>query len=478
MQGLINWVYVFSGLIAMFTHQVLAGEPIQQQPTSLTVPELIRSMQYNHPYINVLNEKAQQLTYQLEKAQSAFDPQINSDVSGRISGYYDGSALRNRVTLPIGEMNAKLFSQYRVATGDFPVYEEQFNTLSAGEVYLGVSLSLLKNRAIDKNRLGTRNARLAIEGFEYAYQSQLNTFLYKGVSDYLKWYEASLKIDAVTKLLSTLSTRKSGLETRHANGDLAEVVLTEFTASVLEQELTLASLQQQRKTTAEALAFFWRTANGEFPQAQVLQASPQNIQWPFTLSTEKLARFSRTLDQHPELALRRLEQQMMRNDARLAENKLLPTLDFKASVGRDLGAGQASLHGTESKIGLEFSYPLGNRKAKAQRDIVKSKQKVLQYEYDLATDKLRQQFQQASVFWEQATRILALQQKNADLAVQLAALEQSRFDAGDSDMFKLNARQSTVLQAKLKAIEARVELLRAELNLYRIIAGLMRVPAV
>ena len=437
-----------------------------------TVPSLINNMQQLHPYVNVLTEKNNQLVYGLDSAQSEFDGRIEQDVSGRVAGYYDGSAAAQRFVKPLGDMNAKLISEYRVATGDFPVYEEQYNTLSGGEASIGVALSLLQNRSIDKRRVGVSNAALAIEQYQAELALSMNDFLYKGLSQYLKWYEVSLKIAAVEELLGTLKYRREGLSTRLKSGDLAEVDLTEFEASILEQKLALSQLRQTQRASAQALAFYWRNKDG---QSQVIAsdaALPANIDWPFNITPAQAARLRNAIVQHPALAVLRTEQSVTQNKFRLAENQLLPKLDVKALVAKDMGSGPTSLAETEGKIGLTFSYTLGNRKAKAEQATMRSKLKVLEYEVTLAQDQLNQQFEQAYAYWQQAHEVLALQQQNAELAVTLSQLERKRFDAGDSDMFKLNARESGVLKAKLKAIEAQVDLLSAELTLHKVVAAI------
>lgn len=441
-----------------------------------TVPDLLESMQSNHPYVQVLSEKNNQLLYKLDSAESEFDLKLEQDISGRLAGYYDGSAASQRFIKPLGDMNAKLITEYRVATGDFPVYEEQYNTLSGGEASIGVALSLLQNRSIDKRRLGVSNARLSIEQYQAELTVKMNEFLYKGLSHYLKWYEVGLKISAVHSLLDTLKTRKEGLETRVKRGDLAEVTLTEFEASVLEQQLALSQLYQIQRTAAQALAYFWRDNEG---QSQVIAsdaAIPSDIHWPYTITPLQGAALRSALNRHPALSVIRTEQAVAQNNYRLAENRLLPKLDLKALVAKDMGSGPTSLAETEGKIGLSFSYTLGNRKAKAKQATLKSELRVLDYELTLAQDQLSQEFEQAYAYWQQANEVLALQRKNAELSVTLSQLERQRFDAGDSDMFKLNARESGVLKAKLKAIEAQVSLLEAELRLHRVVAGIMTSP--
>ncbi len=458
--------------VALLTLTGGAVTSLKAEQVLPTVPALIDNMQQLHPYVNVLTEKNNQLVYGLDSAQSEFDGRIEQDVSGRVAGYYDGSAAAQRFVKPLGDMNAKLISEYRVATGDFPVYEEQYNTLSGGEASIGVALSLLQNRSIDKRRVGVSNAALAIEQYQAELALSMNDFLYKGLSQYLKWYEVSLKIAAVEELLGTLKYRREGLSTRLERGDLAEVDLTEFEASILEQKLALSQLRQTQRASAQALAFYWRNSDG---QSQVIAsdaALPDDIEWPFNITPAQAARLRNAIMQHPALAVLRTEQSVTQNKFRLAENQLLPKLDVKALVAKDMGSGPTSLAETEGKIGLTFSYTLGNRKAKAEQATMRSKLKVLEYEVRLAQDQLNQQFEQAYAYWQQAHEVLALQQQNAELAVTLSQLERKRFDAGDSDMFKLNARESGVLKAKLKAIEAQVDLLSAELTLHKVVAAI------
>ena len=163
---------------------------------------------------------------------------------------------------------------------------------------------------------------------------------------------------------------------------------------------------------------------------------------------------------------------MVQNKQVLAKNALLPKLDLKASLARDIGSGPNSLDGTESKVALAFSYPLGNRKAKAEQVKLVSKGRELEHKYVSSKQSIEQAFEKAYEYWVQAKEIASLQQQNAELAKLLSSMELQRFDAGDSDMFTLNARASNEIKAQMKAIETNVDLLNAELMLYRVVAAL------
>ena len=178
------------------------------------------------------------------------------------------------------------------------------------------------------------------------------------------------------------------------------------------------------------------------------------------------------LRQHPVIQARAADVASLTNEQRLAKNQLLPTLDMKAAVAQDFGSGPVNLEDTETKVALQFSYPLGNRKAKAKLSKADAELAASKLELNLAEQKLRQEFEQAVVQWEQSQRVAQLQQQNTKVKEELSWLEQQRFEKGDSDLFKLNARASQVMNARLKNVEAVINAMYAELSLHWVAARL------
>ena len=448
---------------------VSSAKVLAQSQTTQPAPSiegLIESMVNYHPYVLAINEGNYQAAAELEIARSSFDPFIEQKTKSRVSGYYDGTNLTQRFTNPIEDYNASVFGEYRIAGGDFPSYEGYYDTLSGGEASVGIAMSLLQNREIDKRRTALRNAGLASSQWQALASSLINDFVYKGVSEYIAWYESALQIDAVTELLNTASEREKALVTRVEKGDLASIVLTEFKANLLQQRLTLAELKQKRDMHAQMLSYYWRSPSGDM-QAVKSDKPPKDINWPYWVGNGQLVTLRNALREHPELDVMKLEQQVVENKVALADNALLPKLDLTASIARDVGAGSQTLEGTETKVGLSFSYPLGNRKAKAERAQLQSKQRELAHKLTSTEQAIAQRFEQALVYWGQAKDIVSLQSENAALAKTLSKVEKTRFDAGDSDMFVLNTRAQNEIKAKVKEIKARVELLKAELMLYK-----------
>ena len=458
-----------SAMIALMLSGVSGVSAIENTASQVPAPsinELIDSMIHYHPYVLAINEGNYQAAAEVEIARSNFDPFIEQKTKSRVSGYYDGTNLTQRFTNPVEDYNANVFTEYRIAAGDFPAYEGGYDTLSAGEASVGVAMSLLQNRDIDKRRTELRNAGLATAQWEAQATSMLNNFIYKGVSEYISWYESALQIKAVDNLLVTAQDREKALTTRVEKGDLANIVLVEFQANIMQQRLLLAELKQKRDAHAQMLSFYWRSPQGDMMSFNA-DTPPDDIEWPFWVGDGQVMALRKALRQHPELDVMQLEQQVVKNKTALANNALLPKLDLQASIARDVGAGSETLEGTETKLGLSFSYPLGNRKAKAERSQLLSKQRELGHKFTSTQQSITQRFEQAYVYWTQAKDIAALQSENASLARRLSRVERTRFDAGDSDMFVLNARAQNEIKAQIKEIKAKVDLLKAELMLYK-----------
>ncbi|MEW9799407.1 TolC family protein [Alteromonas sp. CYL-A6] len=447
---------------------LVAGHTLAQE--TVTVPELVATIQASHPYLAAAAEQGRQRQLAVQSADSAFDPLIEQETNTRVSGYYDGAIASQRFVKPLQSMNARLYSEYRLADGDFPVYEQEYETLSGGEASLGVMMSLLRYREIDKRRLGLRNAQLAVEQWRQDYQNDVNEMIFKGVKDYLYWYETALQVQAVSDLLDALARRRDAIASRVEQGDLAESDLIEFDANALQQELVLAELKRKLAVTQRALAFYLRDDQGQMKDTSSIRAG--ELAWPYQARMADIVALRRSLASHPVLAALEQEKRMLTNKASLAKTSLLPKLDLKASVARDIGSGAASLDGTETKVGLSFSYPLGNRAAKAELSSIESKQTQLDHKIQLAADSIVQAFEKAYQHWQQTVKIAEMQQKNASLADQLYDMEIKRYDAGDTDMFVLNARESSQIRARMKQIKADIDVYLAELALYHAAARL------
>lgn len=444
---------------------------------AVAVAELINSILMYHPLQQQLDEGELQQYQKVMAANAAFDPVFRQQTQLRPGGYYDGAFASQQMRTPLSSVNGYWYSEYRIADGRFPVYEQQYATLGAGEVAVGVEIPLWRDRATDSRRLAVANTRLDTREFAAARQLQSNRLVYDGVSTYLTWQETTAAMQVINALEGAMQQLLDGVKRQVARGDAPQVALTEVSQSLLELEARTVSLRYQQRVAARTLSYFWRDPNGQPQLPDSLHANGHNNgvlhRWPFALpGPDALADLTNALAQHPVLQKYDAQLQRLRNEQQLARNALKPRLDLKAEVARDVGGGPLSLHGTESKLAVTFSYPLGNTKAKSDRAIAASKLRQTRIERSLAQEQLSQQFEIAIMEYQRARQALTLARQTEAGAQTLADAEFTRYAAGDTDWFTLNAQENKRVESALRTVYAQFSVYRSELTLHMHAAAL------
>ncbi|MFT7383809.1 MAG: hypothetical protein ACI90G_001390, partial [Urechidicola sp.] len=177
-----------------------------QASRALTVTDLIAAIKIYHPVIQSAKARREQTDTEQQRAQGAFDLRLNQTTRSRVAGFYDGQYLDQSVTKPLAFSGVDVTAGYRYSNGDFPVYEDELFTQSAGEASLGIKVPLLRDRNIDARRMGLMNAdRLRSLGLTEE-EIAINQFIFEGVNAYFNWYQAFLQNRAVAELVTLVET--------------------------------------------------------------------------------------------------------------------------------------------------------------------------------------------------------------------------------------------------------------------------------
>lgn len=446
--------------------------PLKVASEEITTQTIITSITQNHPKLLSLNASEQQIQQGIQAAEGAFDIRVQQNSKLKISGFYDGNYLSQSLVKPLRFMGGRLSSEYRISDGTFADYDGYYETRSGGEASVGIALSLLRDRDIDSRRVAVSNAKLAVQGWNSQEKLSVNKLLYDGLSRYLDWYETNLRLSVIAELYETTKIREKAIKSRIDKGLLAAISLTEFNSILLSRLTAFQDAEQRFIISQQGLSFYYRDESGNKIDTKKLAHSPNDIVWPFSLSEEKIAEIHQALMSHPSMNILYFLVEQAKNDYKLSENSLLPQLDVEAKVSRDLGGGDRSLGMVDSEIALLFSMPLGQQTAKAEKVIAQQKIQELSYELQLVRDLLQQDFNQSLLELNNAKQIADNQRQQAQIASKLYTQEQKRFDLGVSDLFRLNARETSLIEAKLKAIEAEVTVFRQELATLYITANL------
>lgn len=429
--------------------------------------DVLSSTLEHHPKVNqalAIREQAQASQLQ---SQGAFDWQVEQESFARTSGFYDGWLLDQEISRALPIANARVSGGYRVSDGSFPIYEDINRTLSGGEAYVELELSLLQNRNIDKNRAAIIDAEI---GFDLAGEQQkliINELLLEASLQFINWMQARQSLEIVEELVHLAKSREEAIGKKVAAGELARITATEFTVTTLRREAELISMQQAVENQLIGLSVFLRSADGK----PLVPPKSTKVNNKLDASLKMLPSkpiLLKALNRHPQLAEIELEIARLETQLRLNKDMVRPKLDLKLNLSNDIGSGPESLDGFHSYVGLDFSVPLGQREVRGKIQKKRAKLNEMTSKQSEARELIKMRLDQALAALNNFSQLSKLRESQAKLAQQLMNEEQVRFDSGDSDLFLLNTRETDMARARLAALEANISLLKQH---FLILAG-------
>lgn len=417
---------------------------------------VLASSHQHFPQVMAARERQRAIAARLLASEGALGLSLEGSSQQRLSGYYDGGYAESKLVQPIPEFAGKLYGGYRISQGDFPVYEDAFETLSGGEFKLGALLSLWRNREIDPRRAAIADGRVAMQ--QGALDALLTTLrVQREAGDaYLSWIAAAEQLRVFQGLLQLSLDRQHGLETRVREGDLPRVNLNENQQSILRRQSLLVEAERRVAAAANTLALYWRDARGE-PQTPAVDRRPGP--WPDlgAVDAKSLdATITAALAARPEAGVVEADIQREQLKLQLGENSLLPRVDLNVELGRDVGAGSVTREGTDTVVRVDVAIPLDTRTARGRISEAQANLDRLALDRRWTEDRIRVEIRNIANDLFAAARVLELATQEVDQAELLAQAEQDRFADGASDFFLMNLREESAADARTRAITARL----------------------
>jgi outer membrane protein TolC len=363
----------------------------------------------------------------------------------------------------------ELKSTYNLASG---TYLNAESTLpSNGQATLGFNWTLVQGLLLDERRAALRQARIGLQTGDAERDMAINDLLFDAAKTYWTWVVADNQLRIYTSALRQSRIRHEALRESFFQGDKPAIDTIETFIQVQNRllDVNFASVDAQNATLA-LNNFLWTTegqtlALAQIPAAPTLSETetiPQNM-----LEREELAQQAQA--NHPELRLYRAKNQSLEVERRLKIEKRKPVLDLNYNL---LGAGWTFFPTTNAggiqvlandiKWGVNFSYPIFNRKARGDWQLTQVKiaqtkldiqqksqvidNKVRQYANDL--DNLRNQV----VLFRDITRNY----------LALLEAETEKFNQGESSIFLINTREQRWLDAQVKYLKLVAEYRKTE----------------
>jgi len=456
----------------MFALAVLLAMVPSAVASPLVLDEVLESSARHFPTVAMALQRVEAQRGELLAAYGNFDVEFSNLSRSRLSGFYDGRSTGNKVRRPLQRIGGELYGSYAVSGGSFPIYEDELITRSLGQAKVGVAVSLLRDREIDERRRALADGAANVAVAEQDLLATRISVQSRAMRSYFQWLARGQQADIYQQLLVIARERDQALQRRVAEGDAAEILLTENRENLLRREVLLVEAEQAFLDAAAQLSLFWRDASGAMQLASTdrLGASfpePQPADADALVEANLAA-----LRQRPEFAVLAQRQTLARNELAIAENALKPRLDAFYEIGNHFGSGNVTREGTDNIVGFSVSVPLERRFARGKIARAQAELAALGHERRLLQDQLEVELRTIANALSASARQVSLAEQEVEQARMMEAAEQRRFESGASDFFLVNLREERTANARIRVLDAhftyasaRAELLAATLAL-------------
>ncbi len=456
-------------LVTLLIHQSTLVFSQSDSTNTLSARTYIEIVKKFHPLAKQASLIPEVAKAELLIAKGGWDPKINSEYDSKT---FDGinyfSYFESKVTIPT-------WYGIEVKTGYDFAYGAKLNTEtklpSNGLGYVGISVPLVKNLFIDKQRAALQQAKLFTEASEQQRLVLLNELLLNALTSYYEWsyayneytiYQEAVRIAQVrfeaTKKLAELGDR-SALDTTEA---LTQLQSRQFQRNDAKLNYLNAGLELSN--------YLWIENNQ--PYRLDSNVIPTVLLADFTNAEIQLDKLDALLNiqnqTHPALLNYNLKLKQLEVERKLKIENLKPTLN----VNYNLLSEQFSFRSTAGlifnnnfKFGLNFSMPLTFMQGRGELKITKLKIQetslAVDYKRQELMNKLKSYFNDLIILREQ----IQLYEQTLKGYKQLLDGENVRLYNGESSLFLVNARENKYLESQLKLRELQAKYHKTEASI-------------
>lgn len=439
---------LISILAFLFTFSTSLSHAQDKHPSLLFLSDLIQMTDTNYP--KLINKKLEVDIAEdnIFSSKGVFD--LNLDIETyKKWGYYNHEILNVQISQYLPIWGAQILSGWRYGNGDFATYDQFLETKSDGEFFGSLKIPILKNGTFDKNRFELKEKQIE---YEYA-KSLFSTHrlrTHNSVSKlYWKWLAKNQIVKIYQELLSLALKRDAALKVQVDKGDKAQIHLLDNKLAIQSRQAMLISAKRDLASINQKLEMFFN-GFGDNALGYLTKKAAPNYPPPFSLTWQD----TKWIENHPELKILNLKRQLLQNEIRLEKNQILPKLDLKLSVEKDVGQTTNTLQDEEFKTGLIFSFPLQNRKSRGKL----SAQKIKSQKVDNKITFLKTSFTTNSKMIHKnldfAKQEIDFQKQSVNTSYELQKAEETKFENGMSDLLILNIREEKLAKSKVDLINA------------------------
>jgi outer membrane protein TolC len=420
----------------------------------LKLEDVLQSVSRCYPRIKIARLEINKTQGEYITALGKFDPSLTLNSASQPVGGYINNYGDTELNIPTLYNGVKLFGGYRNGRGDWPIYYQNYLTNSTGEYRAGLSLPLLRDRLIDKERAGLLTTKETIR-MRHQDAAVIKIKVYQeAIKAYWQWVQAGLQVKTFKQLRALAKKRQNAIVKQANQGDLPKLAISENLQQIVQREQFVNQGEMSFEQAAINLSLYYRDQKGS-PQVPKSGELPPYVLEQSDHPTQSLSQ----LKQHPALKKLQNYSKIIKLKQNLAKNELLPNLDATAYTFKQNGSGgYPSLIPQAAMVGVSFKFPLFQREAKGKLISARSELRQVTTERKFLFEQLKNELTNLFIGIKMYHHQVALLNKELHLAKTVQNGETKKFYEGDSTLFLVNQREQTTAQVKLNWINAKVKL--------------------
>jgi outer membrane protein TolC len=431
----------------------------QNKINTLNAEEYLQMVRQFHPVVKLARIDIEKSNAEIMKARGAFNPIISNYLANKTIGnlnYYN--YIHPSITVPT-------WFGVDISVGIENLSGNRFDpSETIGKTsYVGVSIPLLKNLAIDKRRAYLKQAKLYNEMAFIEQQIAINDILKEAISTYWEWVNAYQGYEIVAKNYTISQQRFEFVKKTVLNGERPAIdtveAMTQFQNLEFQKNERWLSFQNKG---IEISAFLWNENNTPYQLPDTVV--PQNG-WENEVNIKKnnlqLTDLQQNAKQfHPELRRYDQKTKVLEIDKKLKFQELLPKLNFNYnhfSKGYNIFQSEGFLFQNNFQYGLKFEMPLFLSQGRGEYKQAKLK---IQENEVFQSQKMQSIEIKVKIYFNEYLNLktqIALQSSMLDNFRKLLKAETTLFQNGESSLFLINSRENKVLESENKLVELKTK---------------------
>jgi len=446
--------FVFSNIVAA------------QDTTVFALKDLYEQMRRHHPIVKLANLYPRIAEEEIRIARGNFDPKLEADYVQKTlkdKFYYSYWDSRLKAPIWIGELKAG----YELNEGE--LINPENKSPREGLMYAGISIPLGQNLIIDARRAVLRQAKFMQQMAEAERIKELNKLFFTATKDYWEWFFTYRQLILVREGYRLADERYKFVRQRILFGEGANIDSVEARITLQERTVQLRQAEIDFKNAGLILSnHLWQ--EGSIPLELPENAVPEDLAAIEKISESRLNElliFAQ--ENHPEIQKIRFKLAQLDIERRFQQDRLKPQINLNYNLLSAYNPMKFEANNeyfaNNYKIGFDFSFPILLRKERGKINQTRFKLDQTRFEQ---TQLAREIGNQVKATYNEVVLLeqnIALQEAMIRNQEALTKAEYQKFRNGESSVFLINARETKLIEMRVKLVALQTKYEKAKVML-------------